>query len=265
MVGPRIAPLLAHTFGRVEVVDRAAYIAEVEKALRVLGAAGLSGVVPAADWLSWAARALLRADRGQADAAASTTALDHDGYRKLRAGGPRVPSGFVLAEIALRTAGPKGEAGRPEAAGEERAEGLPVAADLLADVPAALRRDVAAADRHRIERVVAFLERFWQAADGGPRTPSPAVAAQCLHAIVASRLFAILLDEGAASRTLLEIALLRELFPEEADAAAALEERMNGLVERARRRVIDLVRLRGEGAWAAALREAEAREETARA
>jgi MoxR-like ATPase len=268
VVGPRIAPLLAHTFGRVEVVDRAAYIAEVEKALGVLGAAGLAGVVPAADWLSWAARALLRADRAQGEATASTTALDHEGYRKLRAGGPRVPSGFVLAEIALRTAGPRaiaGEVGRPEAVGEERAEGLPVAADLLADVPAALRRDVAAADRHRIERVVAFLERFWQAADGGPRTPSPAVAAQCLHAIVASRLFAILLDEGAASRTLLEIALLRELFPEEADAAAALEERMNGLVERARRRVIELVRLRGEGAWAAALREADAQEETARA
>ena len=276
VVGPRVAPLLAHTFGRVEVKDRAAYIAEVDKALRVLDGAGLAGVVPASDWLTWAAQALLRADQAHADAAPRAAALDHEGYRKLRASGPRVPSGFVLAEIALRTgargagaaapgAGPGAGAGAGERAtvGEEGAGGVLVAAELLAELPAALRRDVAAADRLRIERVIAFLERFWQAADGGPRTPSPAVAAQCLHAIVASRLFAILLDEGAASRTLLEIALLRELFPEEADAADALADRMNGLVERARRRVIDLVRLRGEGAWAAALREAGAQEENA--
>jgi hypothetical protein len=196
-----------------------------------------------------------------------------------------VPSGFVLAEIALRAgargrsagvtggdaagavgAGPSaaedaGDAGQRLGRARDTSSALPAAAELLADLPAALRRDVAAADRQRIERVIAFLERFWRAVDGGPRAPSAAVAAQCLHAIVASRLFVILLDEGAVTRTLLEIALLRELFPEEADAATALEERVNGLVEGARRRVIELVRLRGEVAWAAALRDADPGEE----
>ncbi len=243
VVGPRIAPLLAHTFGRVEVRDRNAYIAEVDRALRVLGDAGLANVVPASDWLTWAARALLRADIATPQGPAP--AHSHDGYRELRGRGGRVPSGFVLAEVALKTA--------PAAPERGPTGDVPVAAELLAGLPADLRRDVAAADRRRIERVVVFLEELWGAVMGPADLASPGAAAEQLHRIVTSRFFAILLDDGAASRTLLEIELLGELFPEEAGATKALRERMDALVAGARRRVLALVQLRGEAAWLAAL------------
>ena len=242
VVGPRIAPLLAHTFGRVEVQDRKLYLAEVERALRVLESAGLANVVPPSDWLTWAARALLRADAAMEEGA--PPAPSHEGYRELRGRGPRVPSGFVLAEVALETTPVE----------EDAAAQVPVAAELLSALPADLRREVAAADRRRIERVVELLERFWQAIEGPAEVASPEDASELLRGIVLSRFFAVVLDDGAASRTLLEIDLLSELFPEEADAAKALRGRMDGLVARARRRVLALVQLRGEAAWLAALR-----------
>src|SRR5262249_6550224 len=156
--------LLAHTFGRVEARDRTAYLTEVERTLRLLADAGLADVIPASDWITWAARALLRADASAPEE--PLPPLDHDGYRALRAAMPRVPSGFVLAEVALRTAG---------AALPARADppNVPAAAELLAALPAELRPDVAAADQRRIERTVAFLEAFWSALDDGAEPPSP--------------------------------------------------------------------------------------------
>src|SRR6185369_10544120 len=79
VVGPRLAPLLAHTFGRVEARDRTAYLTEVERTLRLLADAGLADVIPASDWITWAARALLRADASSPEE--PLPALDHDGYR----------------------------------------------------------------------------------------------------------------------------------------------------------------------------------------
>ena len=139
----------------------------------------------------------------------------------------------------------------------------PAAAALLGALPEELRREVAAADRARIERVVRFLERFWAEVAGPDEVRSPAAAAERLQRLVASRFFAILLDDGAASRTVLEIDLLAELFPEESEAAEGLRRRMDALVTAARRRVLALVRLRGEAAWAAALGEAAGPESAA--
>ena len=271
VVGPRIVPLLSHTFGRIEIGDRAAYLGQVEATLRLLGDADLAGVVPVADWLTWAARGLLRADQAAPPGASpplhdggfrrlhgsllheprlmgQAPVLNHEGYRQLRGSGSRLPHGYVLAEVALRTFQAVAPAATP-------ASEVPVMAELLAALPATLRRDVAAADRQRIEAVVSFLEGFWEAVDAGIRTSSPEAAADPLRHLVSSRFFSILLDEGAASRSTLEVELLRDLFPEETDAAAALERRIESLVERARGRVLALVRARGDAAWSAALGE----------
>ncbi|MFO0592278.1 MAG: AAA family ATPase [Polyangiaceae bacterium] len=246
VVAPRLGPLLAHTFGRVEALDRAAYLAEVDRALRTLAEAELTDVIPAADWITWAAGALLRADT--VAPGAGEPALTHEGYRKLRAGAPRVPNGFVLAEIAMRTAG---SAGEPTAE-----EPMPVAASLLAGLPLSLRRHVADADRRRVERVVEFFEAFFASLDDGAEPRSPADAAERLRGLVASGFFSILLDDAALTRTSLEIDLLCDLFPEMEEIAADLRGRLDALAERARRRVLSLARARGEGAWSAALKRA---------
>jgi MoxR-like ATPase len=296
VIGPRIVPLLAHTFGRVEAVDRGAYLAEIDVTRRLLEGAGLADAVPVADWLTWAARALLRAEADAARASAEAPAFDLEGYRKLRAGRPRLPGGYLLAQVALRTArdgdalktardgdalktardgdalktARDGDALKTARGGDalktardgdvlkKEAQELPVAAELLKGLPEELRRGIAAIDRAGIERVVAFLEGFWHSVDDGEEPASAAAAAERVAAIVRSRIFAILLDEGAFSRTLLEAELLGELFPEEAGAAKALVQRAEALVERARRRFFALVRARGESAWSDALRRAEA-------
>ncbi len=250
VVGPRISPILGHTFGRVEMTDRSAYTAEIDKVMKLLSAAGLDGSVAASEWLTWAAAALLRAEER---AAMPFPPLDHDGYRALRASAPKVPSGYVLAEIALQVGEPNRSVLPEERGAPQRRL---VSADLLSSLPPSLRRQLAASDRTRIERVIGFLERFWSAVDGGSDDPSAAAADVSLSAIVHSRFFSILLDDGAASRTLLEIELLADLFPEELDGSLALKARMDGLIERARMRVLHLVRLRGDSAWSEALRAA---------
>jgi len=247
VVGPRLAPLLEHTFGRVEAHDRAAYLVEVDRAWTLLSRAGLAEAIPAAHWLAWASRALLRADAHVAEGPLPPLTLD--GYRALRAAAPRVPSGYVLAEVALRTA----PATLPTQA---NAPDVPITSELLAGLSPDLRRDVGASDERRVDRVIAFLEAYWGALDGGAEPSSPDAAAAELRRLVASRIFAILLDEGALSRTLLEIDLLRDLFPERSAAASELKARLEGLAERARARLVALALARGEASWNAALRKA---------
>jgi hypothetical protein len=152
----------------------------------------------------------------------------------------------VLAEVALRVA--------PElaASGATPDEGLETIAALLAEIPEPLRGRVVSLDVERIAKAVAYLETWWERLSHAP-LPEPSHADAHLKELVKSRFFDVLLDESALVRFVLEARLVSELFPDRAAEVAAIRARVDSLQERARQRVLDLVRARADAAWAGTL------------
>lgn len=204
----------------------------------------------------WTAEALLRAETETEPGERED--LSYEGYRKLRAAAPRVLNAFVLAEIALRVAPevalassipePDENPGAPKTSPEARAaEGVPALAALLAELPAETKSSVVKHDFDRIERALELLERWWDALD------TDGTEAVIVRNMVRSRFFSVLMDESALLRFGLEVRLLAELFPDQAARAEILRERLQDLGERARRRLLELFRRRGDAAWASLL------------
>lgn len=284
-LGPRIGLLIAAAFARIDAGSRSALSGEIEATLAVLQRAGLSGVIAPRAWITWTAEALLRSEaRAAAEAPPEGEGeeLGYEGYRSLRGAAPRVLSAFVLAEVALRvspelassgaTSAPGGAAqGQPAsppatlegdggALGAATSEGLAGLVSLLAELPKDARASVVRHDFDRLERAATYLERWWQRLDGGaPDAAAPGDAGatpdeRVLKAIVRSKFFAVLLDEAAIVRFMLEAKLLAELFPDQAGRAEALRARLHDLQERARRRTFQLFKRRADAAWSSTLR-----------
>lgn len=255
-LGSRIGLLVAAAFARVNARERTSLSGEVEASLSVLRRAGLSRVIAPRAWIMWTAEALLRAETETEPGERED--LSYEGYRKLRAAAPRVLNAFVLAEIALRVAPevalassipePDENPGAPKTSPEARAaEGVPALAALLAELPAETKSSVVKHDFDRIERALELLERWWDALD------TDGTETVIVRNMVRSRFFSVLMDESALLRFGLEVRLLAELFPDQAARAEILRERLQDLGERARRRLLELFRRRGDAAWASLL------------
>lgn len=259
VLGPRVGLLVEAAFARLSAIDRASFAGEIEKILDVLERAGLTDVTAARDWVRWTASALLRSepdaalegDGGDASAALVED-LDYEGYRRLRAAQPRVSNGFVLADVALRVApGLAAEAEGPAGA-------LTSLASLLAGIPEPERARTVALDLARIDRALTHLSRWFR--DLAHPEPEPADEARAawseerLREIVLSRFFDVLLNEEALARFVLEARLLSDLFPDHEPQATAIRARIDDLQEQVRSRVHELVKSRGDAAWAATVR-----------
>lgn len=264
-LGSRIGLLVAAAFARINARDRASLSAEVDASLSVLRRAGLSKIIAPRAWITWTAEALLRAE--EKDEPGELEELSYEGYRKVRESAPRVLNAFVLAEVALRVApeialsesipepNEKSTPAAPLTSPEARAaEGVPALAALLAELPGDTRSHVVRLDFERIERALGLLERWWDDLDGiGEGSASGLSDDAIIRKIVRSRFFSVLMDESALVRFVLEVRLLAELFPDHAARAEILRERLHDLGERARRRLIELFRRRGDAAWASLL------------
>jgi hypothetical protein len=270
-LGPRVGLLVAAAFARMNARERTSLSGEVEATLGVIRRAGLARVIAPRAWVTWTAEALLRAEAENASARepGDGEELSYEGYRKLRGAAPRVLNAFVLAEVALRVAPEVALSGSasdekpgvgpatliaPSSPEARSAEGVPALAALLAELPEEARSGILKLDFERIERALGLLERWWDELDAAGARPAPSEEGsrdeQILRGIVRSRFFSVLMDESALVRFLLEVRLLAELFPDHAARAEVLRERLNELGERARRRLIELFRRRGDAAWA---------------
>lgn len=241
VVGPRLRPLVESAFARLQSPDRIRLVAQVDSLLVTLQNAGLREVLSARDIVAMTADALVRSAR--AAPAPAMSPLDRDQYRRIRLADHRVPGAFTLLEIALRVQSRKTlDLGNPEAA----AQGL---AELARDLPEALRAGVAEVDLGRLERVVAFFER-WAASLDDVSEGTEAM----LQRYAQSGFFHVIADERALLRTSLEAQLVSEVFPEVGERAERLRERLRAIEERSKARVRELLQKRSEEAWASMLR-----------
>jgi MoxR-like ATPase len=275
-LGPRVGLLVAAAFARINARERTSLSREVEATLGVLRRSGLSGVIAPRAWVTWTAEALLRAESDAPGEPAQSHGeeLSYEGYRQLRGAAPRVLNAYVLAEVALRVA-PEVAGPVPDMKADPRtapplapsspearsAEGVPALAALLAELPPEPRSGIVRLDFERIERALGYLERWWDDLESsGPDAAgelAPLGGSErdewVLRRMVRSRFFSVLIEESALVRFILEVRLLAELFPDHAARAEALRARLHDLGERARRRLIELFRRRGDAAWASLL------------
>ena len=240
VVAPRLQPLVASAFERVQAPDRVKLVAQVERLLQILDGTGLRQVLAPRDLLAMTAEALVRSARMAP--APALTPLDRAQYRRLRKEDQRVPGAFTLLEIALRVApGRMIEPAQPEAAAAALAE-------LARDLPQELARSVAEVDLGRLERAVTFLERW-----GASLAEVSGSGEELLRAYAQSGFFHVLTDEQALLRTSLEIRLVADVFPAVAEAAERLRERVEVVEGRSHDRVKELLSKRSEEAWASML------------
>lgn len=100
-------------------------------------------------------------------------------------------------------------------------------------LPGELRATMGQLDLERIARAVDQLEGFWrplhelgsEALEQGGLRP----IGEAIEALASSRFFHVTRDEGALLRFSLEARVVGEVFPEVADAAAALRARVDAL------------------------------------
>ncbi|HVK64619.1 MAG TPA: hypothetical protein VM694_09095, partial [Polyangium sp.] len=129
------------------------------------------------------------------------------------------------------------------------AEAAAAIADACGKLPEVVRGRVVTGDLARIGRSLDYLERFWRDLEshaGG--------AEASLRAIVQSRFFDLLWDEGALTRFALEARNIAEVFPAHAAEVEAVRHRIDALDARTRTAVTELFRQRSDAAWAQALR-----------
>ncbi|CAN5277001.1 hypothetical protein BH09MYX1_BH09MYX1_02780 [soil metagenome] len=238
VVSPRIVPLVDATFERLKASDRVKLVAQVDKLLALLQSRGLRDVLEDRDLVTLVARAIVRTAEAQPSPA--LTPLDRTQYRKLRKEDQRVPGAFTLLDVALRlvSAEARGDA-------KTNAEGL---ASLARDLPLDVAKAVAAIDVDRIERSIAFLERW-----GKDLLLFVGSAEARIHAFASAGYFHVLTDEQALLRLALEIEIVGDVFP---FVRGSLEEklaRVRALEAMATTTLRTTLALRAGEAWSAVL------------
>lgn len=252
VLGPRVGLLVEASFRRTQASDRLGLSHEIRALLGVLSRAGLSHVIAPSAWIRWMAEALLRAEKAKAGPrreAQGDGLPDHEGYRRLRSAGPRVPCAFALAETALLVS--------PELCAHpasDEGEGFGGVAALLRELSNGLRDEILRFDFERLEQSLLYLENWWKLlSDGHPSVLEDesklSEDEQRIRSILRSKFFGVVLEESAPARLALEARLLSELFPDQAERASALRERVRLLAEASHRRMFELFERRAQAAW----------------
>ena len=242
VLGPRLRPLLSAAFQRLEAIDRATLVREVDKVMTVLERAGLASTLEPSDLVGWAATALVRVEHARA-LPAPHISKGYDGYLGLRVGEARVPLTFTLVEIALRTCAALARPTAPEAT-------MRGVAEVVSALPESLRADLATLELARIDRALDYLEAWWTAIVG---PESATLDHSLLEVVAASRFLSIAHDDATLTRFSLEARLVGEILPECAEEVNAMRARIAKLEASMTSSVSSLLETRANAAWSEVL------------
>jgi MoxR-like ATPase len=244
VLAPRLRPLLSAAFQRLEAIDRATLVHEVDKVMAVLERAGLVEALDPGDLVGWAATALVRVEQTRA-APAPHISKGYDGYLELRLGEARIPLTYTLVEIALRTCPSLAHPKTPDAA-------MRGVADVVHAVPEGLRAELSGLELARIGRALAYLETWWTALVGNVERGGELDTTR-LETVARSRFLAIAHDDATLTRFSLEARLVGEILPERADEVNAMRARIAQLEASITSAVTALLHARADAKWSEVL------------
>jgi len=225
VVGPRIKPLLAAAFGRLEAEDRMELVAQIGSLVEELERGGLGNVLGPQELLEMAANALVKREEKKPRPAQPTP--DAEGFRALRSAEQRVSLAFTMVEAASRIKEPKIT---PESPPDAALAELTRAVGAL---PSELRVTMGKLDLARIERAIGQLEAFYRPlAELGQEALGKSelgAIGEAIELFGESRFFHVTRDEGALLRFSLEARVVGEVFPEVLTFATELRGRIDAL------------------------------------
>jgi len=243
VVGPRLAPLLARVFTRLDGNDRGAVIAEVENVVAELSAAGLDHVITPARFVEWSVPALVRAEEQRAAAEDAVTSREQ--FEQASAAEDRISIGETLVEIAIRAS----TATPPD---PHRPSDTPGAVfSVLRELGTPLKDQIIAMDLARVERGLRSLEQWWASlsADHQDAATEAEQTVQFLESVVESGFLRVVRSEGVPLRLALEAKRLGEVFPSCADRVSSLRERIQSVDTNSAAVLSGLLKSHADRAW----------------
>ena len=246
VTGPRIEPLVASAFTRLDGRNRKAVITQVEAVVTELRTAGLGEVITPERFVAWAIPALTRDDPGSGTSAPLVT--NREAYDQVRARDPDVSITDTLIRIAIASLPPEHHSSR---APEQTAQTV---WKTLRTLEEDLQEQVIELDLGRARRGVDMLESWWralsdpeQAADDAPRSVT------VLEAVVESGYLRVVRAEAEPLRLVTEVEHIAEVFPASLERGVRLRQRLVDLDATSTAVLVDLLESQANQAWSTAL------------
>ncbi len=247
VVGPRVEPLVAAAFERMETRDRRSAIDEAVGVVETLESAGLDAVIEPSRFVARVVPALLRHERTREGEPRSIANLSD--FEKARSDEDPLSLTETLIEIATRVAPPAAlEPEHPRAATE-------AVYTIVRGIDEHLSAEVARLDVARIERGLARLEIWWSsfAERAAAATRDASETVTLLEQVVGSGLLRVLRGQAEPVRLALEAKNLAQVLPSTGDRARRLEERIERLDATITEHLTSLLQGHAARAWQATL------------
>jgi MoxR-like ATPase len=245
VLGPRLRPLLAASFERVDARSRTDFVKQVEGLLKQLRDAGLERALDPGEMLHLVASSL--AKKEQATVPKGPFAPDRDGYRALRAAERRTSLGYTLCLVSMSLGGAKPTPEQPPD------EALATLTRHVRNLNAELRETLITLDLGRVERALGVLEAFWE------RLHKPIAAAlaqdkddeicSVYDAVLLSQFFELVRAEASLLRFQAELRLSAEAFGASPERVGALTQRMRRLEQASAEEFSTIRKRRATALW----------------
>lgn len=243
VLGPRLEPLVAAAFGRMQVSTRSGVIAEVEAVQGELDAAGLGDVIEPGRFVAWVVLALVSQERERQAATQYIGSLAD--YQRSRAQEDPLSMCETLLAIAVHAV--PADARAPEQPREATAAIL----EVVRALPAALQEEVVLCDLGRVERGLLYLQLWWSYyQERHPKAATDAAATvSMLEDVATSGFLRVLRGDAEPLRLVMQVGQLAEVLPAHAEAAHALRQRIEGFDAEVTARLTALLQGHAQRAW----------------
>ena len=245
VTGPRLQPLVARAFERLDGTDRPALVGQVESVVSELTGAAIADAIAPEQFVAWSVPALVR---GEAEIE-TPTVTDRAAYDKARKQEHSISITDTLVRIAIGAIPPK------ERKADEPRRGAEAVWETLRTLDDGTKRKVVALDLARVRRGIEYLESWWEALQNPVVEEGVSQPVAVLEGVAASGYLRAVQGGAELLRLRTELDHLREVFPTAAEGEAALRERIEALDARSTKTMIELLQRRSDAAWTETLSE----------
>ncbi|MCH9685306.1 MAG: hypothetical protein K0V04_27975 [Deltaproteobacteria bacterium] len=244
VTGPRIEPLVASAFTRIDGRNRKAVIAQVESVVAELRRAGLGEVITPERFVAWAVPCLTRDDPGL-DPGPSTV-CDRAAYECARSKEPEVSITDTLIRIAIAALPhERHTTDKPEHTAQ-------TVWQTLRTLDASLQARVVQLDLGRINRGVTMLEGWWATLRQSPADDAPR-SVTVLEAVVQSGYLRAIRADAEPLRLSTELLHIVEVFPSSQEQVGVLRQRLRRLDTDSTAVLVRMLETQADQAWVSAL------------
>jgi len=246
VTGPRLEPIVARAFRRLDGANRKNVVEQVEAVAGELRTAGLDQVISSDRFVAWTVPALVRAEPSLDETRPAVhTREDYDAARSRE---PEICITDTLVQIAVSTLAAS------ELSSREPARATDSVWAVLRNLEPSERQRVLELDLARVRRGIEDLETWWNAVTQGPvDDDDPAAAVALFERVVQSGFLRAMRGDVLPLQLTAELNHLVEAFPSSGEAGAELRRRLAQLDAESTKTMVAQLQAHSDRAWSRAL------------